>query len=318
MSNLNQGVADPQTRKGCLTTLHAAVAMLVFLLPAQGQSFSKLYVFGDSMSDIGNLAAATGGLLPASPFVDGRFSNGPIYAEVLADRLAVGPLQPSSLGGTNFAWGGAKAGEDRSFLNGLLLLPSIATQVERFIGGLDGEMADGEALYVVFSGSSDIDLALDDGLDSTSGAPVVQAAADATVAAIERLAGAGATHFLVLNVPDIGLTPQHAGRPGATEMALQFNERLATGLERTGLDIELFDLFAFLNEVLEDFAVVDTPCVRARGQVCARPQEYLFFDHFHPTAKAHQILAETLMEWLSRSTAVAGRSWGELKRNLAR
>jgi phospholipase/lecithinase/hemolysin len=299
-------------------TFLAVATVLVFLLPAQGQRFSDLYVFGDSMSDIGNLATATGGLVPAEPFVEGRFSNGPLFVEVLAEQLALGPLLPSILGGTNFAWGGAKAGEDRSLLNGLLVLPSIATQVERFIVGLGGERADGEALYVVFSGSSDIDLALDAGLDSSSGASITEAAADATLATIERLAGAGAAHFLVLNLPDMNLTPQHAGRPGASEMALQFNQRLATGLAGVGLDIVLFDTFAFLNDLPEGFAVVDAPCVDAAGEVCANPEEYLFFDHFHPTATGHRVLAEAPQERLSNPSAVAGRSWGALKRDLAR
>ena len=38
--------------------------------------FSELVVFGDSLSDTGNLYAASGGFPPSPPYFDGNFSNG--------------------------------------------------------------------------------------------------------------------------------------------------------------------------------------------------------------------------------------------------
>src|SRR5215831_17687654 len=72
----------------------------------------KLVVLGDSLSDQGNLFAATSQLLPfglpdAAHYFEGRFSNGWNYADALADMLHV-DLAPSLLGGTNFAFGGAR------------------------------------------------------------------------------------------------------------------------------------------------------------------------------------------------------------------
>ena len=88
----------------------------VVCLPLQAQ-FSDLYVFGDSLSDVGNLSAATLGFLPGSDYFDGRYSNGPVYAELLAEKLGLEPLRRSGEGGNNFAYGGAST-SGTSFLEG--------------------------------------------------------------------------------------------------------------------------------------------------------------------------------------------------------
>jgi phospholipase/lecithinase/hemolysin len=63
-----------------------------------------LFVFGDSLSDIGNLFEKTAGLVPSSSrYFEGRFSNGPLAVEILAEALGL----PSSRS-TNFAIGGAR------------------------------------------------------------------------------------------------------------------------------------------------------------------------------------------------------------------
>src|SRR4051794_146985 len=68
--------------------------------------FGKVVVFGDSLSDVGNVSAATGGAVPASPpYFHGRFSNGPVYAETLAEYVGAAPLAPAFAvpGGTDYA-----------------------------------------------------------------------------------------------------------------------------------------------------------------------------------------------------------------------
>src|SRR6516164_3574154 len=70
--------------------------------------YSNLIVFGDSISDTGNGFLFTGGVATAPPYFDGHFSNGPMWVEVLADRLGLPAPAPSLGGGTNYAFGGAE------------------------------------------------------------------------------------------------------------------------------------------------------------------------------------------------------------------
>src|SRR4029453_12923135 len=55
---------------------------------ADSTPFSRIIVFGDSLSDTGNFYHLTGGFPPA-PYANGRFSNGPLWIEYLADDLGM-------------------------------------------------------------------------------------------------------------------------------------------------------------------------------------------------------------------------------------
>jgi len=298
-----------------LTLLFVVGALSMPLAQAQGQEFSQLYIFGDSLSDVGNLATATGGLSPAPPFVDGRFSNGPVYVEVIAQELGLGAVAPVRRGGTNYAWGGAYSGEDRSELSGLLTIPSVRSQVADYLGSVGGT-ADPEALYIFYPGSSDVDSFLDAGLDANSGAAAVSGAVAAAAEALQSLVAAGAVKILVPSVPDMNSTPQHAGKPGATELSIQYNTELRVVINGINtLDIVLFDNFAFTNQARADYAVPDAACFdESTGSVCGDPENYLFFDDLHPTGPAHRSLGLTMLAALNDTpTVIASRSWGAVK-----
>src|SRR5437588_8056906 len=65
---------------------------------ANADKYRRLVVFGDSLSDNGNLFALTG--FPPAPYYMGRFSNGPVWVEDLAQYLDV-PLDDYAFGGAN-------------------------------------------------------------------------------------------------------------------------------------------------------------------------------------------------------------------------
>src|SRR6267378_4348927 len=70
--------------------------------------FNNLVLFGDSLSDIGNIAAQPFINTPGPYYWNGRFSNGPVYAETLATGLGLPALNRSTAsGGTDYAYGGA-------------------------------------------------------------------------------------------------------------------------------------------------------------------------------------------------------------------
>src|SRR3954453_11818583 len=74
------------------------------------QTYSDLYVFGDSLTDSGNALIATSNLplippIPGSPYFQGRFSNGYNFADVLSLRMFGHVTDPALSGGHNFAVG---------------------------------------------------------------------------------------------------------------------------------------------------------------------------------------------------------------------
>src|SRR5262245_28092229 len=181
----------------------AACALLSSNLSLAG--FTNLYVFGDSLSDIGNFAAVTPNP-PALPFeipgpttayTLGRFTNALNYVDYLAGDLGLG-VTPSVLGGTDYAWGGA-----RTNTHALGAFASALGQVATFTA--QPGPADPLALYVVFGGANNTRDAIQSVLSNPSNLP---AAAAATVAAandirtaLQSLYAEGARDFLVPNLP---------------------------------------------------------------------------------------------------------------------
>jgi len=80
-------------RSSLASVLTASVLAVSFsVAPSAAQAYSQVVAFGDSLSDTGNLLARLqpfGLTVPNVPYVDGRFSNGPVAVEVMADALGV-------------------------------------------------------------------------------------------------------------------------------------------------------------------------------------------------------------------------------------
>ena len=93
-----------------LHTLFFAATLVASSSTAFADPITRLFVLGDSVSDNGNLAALSGGTVPAPPYAPGRASNGPVAVEYLSQALGLGPLLPAAMGGTNFAVIGAATG----------------------------------------------------------------------------------------------------------------------------------------------------------------------------------------------------------------
>lgn len=83
--------------------LLSLITLLIATSPSSAGPFTGIVAFGDSLSDAGNVFLATGGAIPAPPYVGGHFSSGPIWVEGLSPILGLGALRPSLAGGTDFA-----------------------------------------------------------------------------------------------------------------------------------------------------------------------------------------------------------------------
>jgi phospholipase/lecithinase/hemolysin len=238
-------------------------------------AYSSVYVFGDSLSDSGAFGHLLGGAFcPAPPYAGCRFSNGPTWAENLAAGLgAAANTAYAPGGGTNYAIGGERSDE--------LLASGTAInggQIPDFSGDVGG-VADPNALYIVWAGGNNFLQ------NSPPGTFLPADAAQDIVDSVLALSALGATDFLVANLPI------------ADPWAFTFNAALSAGLATlTGLNIVEFDVLSFFIGVVSNPAAygltnVSTPCFDG-VTACANPGQYLLWDTVHPTAAAHELLAE--------------------------
>ena len=262
-------------------------SLLVAALSVNAQNYSNIYVFGDSLSDNGNLRAVA----PDQTYGD-RFTNGPVAVEVLAAGLGLS-LSPSlhllqtPPFGNNYAVAGAKAiDEDGNEQTPDINLP---TQVNAFLQ-INGGHAPSDALYIVLIGGNDIREAreIQAGVVFASNfwerlmihieATVsVTKAVQSQVAQINKLIAAGAQNILVANAPDIGAIPETSLISAGLLANSQSNQQkyqakllpeMVTGLSATynfvlrnslrkvewqsGLDILEYNLFDYLTDQINN------------------------------------------------------------------
>ena len=82
-----------QLRKYLLLATSMAIVALAMTSNAFASSFSSVVVYGDSLSDNGNLAELFGTHFPNPPSYQDSFTNGPVAAAVLAGRLGLSTHQ---------------------------------------------------------------------------------------------------------------------------------------------------------------------------------------------------------------------------------
>jgi len=267
-----------------------SVLSLVFVVicapVVRAQSYSATYVFGDSFCDTGNIFLATYGTTPASPYFEGRFSNGPLWVDKLAGSLHL-PIAPLLAGGTNYSFGGAKLLQED-------LIPSIPVQLEFYLW-LHGGQADPDALYVLEGGINDVLF-----VNSGSSQQLGQNIANALFALEVELRAAGARHILIVNLPEIGLIPADSSDAAFASAAsnsadLALRSLFEAAKSTQGIEIGILDMQAFSQAVKNDprqygFTSITTPCLSATNQVCANPSQVFFWDAVHPTTTAHALM----------------------------
>jgi phospholipase/lecithinase/hemolysin len=316
------------TFRRCLQKL--TVVLFVSFLTAScafAQEFKRVIFFGDSLSDPGNFFVACRTSLispcvpflvppfsdpvPAAPYAIGgmHFSNGPTWAEQFAqalhDQTGGSPalLVPQVF--NNYAVGRARA------RTGAAIFPSfdLSTQVARFLA--DGKRGSGDDLFVIWIGSNDMGDAL---LDPQNAGAILTQALTATLTNIQVLYANGARNFLVLNLPNLALTPFVRGlgplaQAGATQIDTAYNSLLSGYVSSVlpavlpGTKFIYLDANAVLQGIVANPAAnglqdVTDSCLHfgvTAGAFCSKPNRYLFWDGFHPTTAGHSVLAKAAL-----------------------
>ena len=294
------------------------ICVFSFLVPlkAFAGTFSQLFIFGDSLSDEGNVSGFTGGAIPPSPpYANGRFSNGKIWTEYLGDALGLNPTNYSDIvnsgatgtDGINFAFGGATTNTENTlsltFPNLPTQLPGLAQEIGAFTTNF-AATANPNALYVIWAGANNY--------LPNEGTYVPQTTTTEAIAnlstSIQALASVGAKNFLVADLPDLGKIPNSLNTPVSNSLDAitnQHNAELATTVNNleTTLPvnfIDLLDVNTLFDNILSDpnqfgFTNVTEGCLITS---CNNPDEYLFWDGQHPTTKGHKAIANLAKDTL--------------------
>ncbi len=252
-----------------MATSITAVAPLVRAAASPTLPVNQMVIFGDSLSDTGNLAnllanyPSYSSYIPAPPqYAPGEFTDGantspsttklglwdqqfttdlglpsPVPAMstgFLADYLFTGgySLNP---GGTNFAVAGAVTGGTVINTSAGQFQAGMSTEVSAFESQFSTGTSIGSAsLYAFWGGANDIINAAS--ATSATAASVITAgttAADNIAGYISGLAGRGGKYFLWFNLPPLAATPEGAASPLSAAIqsaANAFNTRQTTDI----------------------------------------------------------------------------------------
>lgn len=289
-------------------------------------------VFGDSLSDTGQTFTASNnycqnvylqvnpnGVCYAYPgssygyatgvFTDGLDTNPAAQHYFLVWHQELSLLLRGYTGGVldtgneiSDAWGGAQT-TDGVFQDNHGPAPitaeNMGQQVTDYLS--TSGPPDPEYLYILLGGMNDL-LA-----DSSSTNAV--AAAQRLTALVQRLANAGATHFLIPNLPPLTANAS----PSYESAAAIFNTNLASDLstlqahyaaQGVTIDVTLVDLSSLFNNIAVDpssygFANITSPAQNAGSSV--NPDTYLSWDGINPTTAGHYEIAYAACTALTRT-----------------
>jgi phospholipase/lecithinase/hemolysin len=279
--------------------------------------FSGVYAFGDSLSDAGNVSLGTLGTVPVGDiYSGGRFTNGNVWVQDLAQNLGLPAPKPSLAGGTDYAYGGAETGATATHAANPTDLPS---QLGQFVASVPHPSP--TALYTVWAGSNDVlDIANSTQTPAQQQA-TVQQAVNNEVGFIDGLISHGAKDLVVMGVPDLGKTPYEMARPvsdaTSSTLAQTYNNDLGAALQQImasgAASIDYVNTYAMLdaaasNPAAYGFTNVTQPVWNGNltdshsgtlAATGAAQNGFLFFDDLHPTAAGHALLAEGVTQSLT-------------------
>jgi phospholipase/lecithinase/hemolysin len=319
----------PRTELFRLRTWLCAAMLAIFActaLMAQPKNYTKIVVFGDSLSDTGNVGQLvlqkypTCGPLTCLDYDAGRITDGAytipaaknyfgVWIEQLAAELPANPEILDSLnGGTNYSYAYATTGNGTSELCYVdcsvysVEVENIGQQISDYLS--THPTINRHTLFVIWGGADNL-------LQATSVNDVINGAIEESFD-IQRLIEAGATQILVPNLPPLGLTPRFNGsltsRLTASTASALYNSYLAAGISilkdlyaRKHMKIYQLDVFDLMRNVVAHPAAYSLTNVTdaSQGDIYANPDKYLFWDDLHPTTRGHNILANAALRVLS-------------------
>ncbi len=266
---------------------------------------SKFIVFGDSLSDMGNAYNSIARLPQSPPYWNGRFSDGPAWAELVSQQIGLTISHGGGSGsGTNRAYGGARSGGGYTSF----VIPNTGTQVNEYTNNYWLQQTD---LAVIWIGGNDF---LGGGQQNPQ--VVVNNIADHVTVLNQN----GGQQFLILDMPSLERTPNYADESDSDKQAmharmLDYNSRLANDMAALSISLSVSIQVVAMLEMFEtmvrngSFYGITNPTDRAcdsgeglceQGDaIVPNPEEYIFFDGLHPTATTQLLVAHYVLEQIN-------------------
>ena len=268
----------------------------------------NILAFGDSLSDMGNAKNSILNVPDVPPYWQGRFSNGQVWIEYLSEAYGVQTSVGSGLNsGDNRAFGGSQTGSGYSYL----LLPNVGTQINNYLANVQSTIPSNEVVSL-WAGGNDF-------LYGTANADTIATNMESH---IRQLNGAGATEFIIPNLPPLESTPEVLSRSQAQQTVIgqeviRYNQKLqsltANLTAELGITIHSIDAWSIFNDILlnkEALGLTNTQDAACSGGISLLPlpicssgdsvapnvDKYLFFDKAHPTRVMHRFIGQFAIE----------------------
>lgn len=281
--------------------------------------FKKIIVFGDSLSDTGNLWEMTNHKFPPTPpYFDGHFSNGKVWVEYLAE--AYFPDNPKAHL-SDYAFGGAGIIDEKDE-DGVIV--TLSQEIDTYLLAHDDQI-DKDSLYVVWIGANNY-------LELRDPDETISLVIKGVKRGVEKLINKGARQILIVGLPDLGQSPFAHEMDAEKELAdvcLRNNQALENltqefEIRYPEVKTQYFDISGFVNTILvspQAFGFKNTTetCYNLSSQLLRKQRSnqilkmsarlqprsdnpncegYLFFDPVHPTTKAHKLVAAQIKSFL--------------------
>ncbi|KAJ9089298.1 hypothetical protein DSO57_1014432 [Entomophthora muscae] len=283
--------------------------MLFFLLfLGVGYGFKRVISLGDDMSDTGNFYRLSHYTVPSSNYYPGRFSNGPVWMEHIAQNFSA-RLQ-------SYAYYGATSDGDMYQVVPGYYIPGCIQQLAQLNNSLP--RTSDILLHMGFFGH-----------DFTSTTSISSSLGNLERCLSGLLDMTKATHVVLPVSNDPDLTPlvqsyNFIYRFFARRIAAAIPEESEKGLARIskqypGVRIYGYDHAAFMRaaangtlEYLNNRTLISDKCCLQvmpdkTESVCHNPQDYLFWDLSHPTHVVHKAMADVITDLIRTGSSRFGR-----------
>jgi phospholipase/lecithinase/hemolysin len=303
---------------------YACLLFLCFSMNVFAGTFSEMFFFGDSLSDNGNLYQAVKIIPKSPPYYEGRFSNGPVWAEYLGNKFYEKYHTEYQI----YAVGGATAVYHSPAKGAFPYV--LKEEVNKY---LNERTPKEDSLFVIWIGGNDY---LDEKREEVN--ELVNDVVDGTIANIKKLIDHGARHFLILDLPNLSAVPyaktvNDARKERLLSLTQLHHMKISEAIlnlqsEYSALSFVYMDVYHLFNDLIahpdvynakyhlhltntadncwtggyvykNTFPEESLKAAEALGgTICADPDAYLFWDTIHPTVVIHQMLAQMVEEKL--------------------